>query len=184
MSGCNATEEKKVYISRAGTLFISYNILYIVELNSSFLMVFSKKLQSPGYSQKTLAIDIYPAWKYESCICARTETKCSTGVAPPPPKKRSTCSVLSTYGGKLKNCLLEVEDVYFLSGLSIASFLTGPDRQVRLKTVSVYLQNQTYQYIYSKKLTQSKIMDVKCQTTFNLIHNVNNFFAHKEVAKT
>lgn len=136
---------------------------------------------------KTLAIDnIYPAWKYESCICARTETKCSTGVAPPPPKKKKHLfGAIHLFGGKLKkHCLLEVEDVQFLSGLSTASFLTGPDRQVHLKTASVYFPNQTYQYIYSKKLTQSKIMDVKCQTTFNLIYNVYICFAHKEVATT
>lgn len=135
---------------------------------------------------KTLAIDnIYPAWKYESCICARTETKCSTGVAPPPQKKEAPVRCYPPIRWKVKkHCLLEVEDVQFLSGLSTASFLTGPDRQVHLKTASVYFPNQTYQYIYSKKLTQSKIMDVKCQTTFNLIYNVYILFAHKEVATT
>ena len=113
MSGCNATQEKKVYISRAGTLFIFYNILYIVELNSSFFDGMFKETPKSWIFPKTLAIDnIYPAWKYESCICARTETKCSTGVAPPPQKKEAPVRCYPPIRWKVKkHCLLEVEDV-------------------------------------------------------------------------
>ena len=70
----------------------------------------------------------------------------------PPQKKEAPVRCYPPIRWKVKkHCLLEVEDVQFLSGLSTASFLTGPDRQVHLKTASVYFPNQTYQYILLKE---------------------------------
>ena len=135
---------------------------------------------------KTLAIDnIYPAWKYESCICARTETKCSTGVAPPPQKKKHLFGATHLFGGKLKNiAFLKLKMSSSLVALVLLHSWQGLTDRCISKLLLFTFQIKHINTFYSKKLTQSKIMDVKCQTTFNLIYNVYILFAHKEVATT
>ena len=87
-----------------------------------FILYFKRNSKVLGIS-KDLVIDIYyPAWNiwYESCLCARTETKCSTG-------KKCTYSVLPTCSVEKKvekKSGLEVQEVLmFLNCLSDPQWL-------------------------------------------------------------
>lgn len=73
-------------------LAVSFYINSIVDQLFFFILYFKRNSKVLGIS-KDLVIDnmYYPAWNiwYESCLCARTEAKCSTG-------KKCTYSVLPT----------------------------------------------------------------------------------------
>ena len=103
----------------------------------------------------------------------------------PPQKKKHLFGAIHLFGGKLKNiAFLKLKMSSSLVALVLLHSWQGLTDRCISKLLLFTFQIKHINTFYSKKLTQSKIMDVKCQTTFNLIYNVYIFFAHKEVATT